>query len=125
MSTWGARGFSSYEHYLSSAYWKKIKKHFIVNNRQAECYICSSKKSLLLHHVRYDHICEEILNHSVYIICFECHSEIHYVTIFRNILMRTSMQPRHLLRRMRWLRFKKQRSKSWRSVGHFLSYLFT
>lgn len=102
MPTLRSLGLSSYETYLNSDYWRLLKKRYIYTNNHAECHICRKKHSLLLHHVRYDMLMNEKIGVSLYIICFYCHENIHFVRFMR-FEKKTELTTPALMRRMYFL----------------------
>lgn len=91
-----------YSLYLQSDHWKHLKKIHITDNPRACCWICGRKNKLLLHHVSYDHLYHEKLNIDIYIVCFDCHTKIHF-SFFG--LCKTPLVKSKLIGRMRYIKY--------------------
>lgn len=93
---------SSYNKYLKTYYWNDLKIKYIYSNPHAKCWICEKSFTLLLHHISYDNLYAEKLYRDVFILCFNCHTRVHFLLFntFRLPLSKTI-----LLIRMRFLRF--------------------
>lgn len=78
-------GLSSYSEYLDSSYWRNLTGKYIFNNHSAECFVCRKSYSLLLHHVDYEALGEEILNRDVFILCWDCHKKAHWIFLIIKI----------------------------------------
>lgn len=83
--TWNEIGISEYKQYFNTRHWKRIKNRYIKHNKNAKCYVCNSKRNLLLHHVSYQNLGAEELNKDIYIVCYDCHQVIHYLFFFVKI----------------------------------------
>lgn len=94
-----------YEEYRKTPYWRHLKYTYIYNNKDAHCWICEGTYNLFLHHVRYNMFFKEKLGKSFYIICGDCHDQIHF---FRILFYKKKLElkRRNLLIRQRYLRFK-------------------
>lgn len=66
---------NKYREYLISKKWWAYKRaiYFLY---EEECFICMSKKNLIVHHKTYDRLYNEDLDDLV-LVCGECHSKIH------------------------------------------------
>lgn len=69
-------GYASYEEYLQSRHWEKLKEQRI-KNKNAKCYICGSKTWLLLHHRTYEHLGREKKGELV-VLCTRCNKLVHF-----------------------------------------------
>lgn len=67
----------SYEKFLQSVYWKKVRK-IILKRDNHMCRICQSKDNLAVHHTTYKHHLDE-MNHldNLMTMCNGCHHEFH------------------------------------------------
>lgn len=70
----------NYQFYLKTQHWRNLKELHIYSNPHAKCWICgfTDKKDLLLHHERYDNLFHEKLEKDVFILCKDCHTEVHF-----------------------------------------------
>ena len=80
--SWEEHGLKRYPDYLKSRHWHALNED-ILFRRGAQCYICTRKSTLVLHHVSYKHLYHEKLNRDLYILCFDCHTQAHFWTFFR------------------------------------------
>lgn len=83
--TWEELGITNYRAYFTTSHWKYLKNKWLVKNVHASCFICKTKKKLILHHATYDNLGKEKLNKDVYIVCYNCHQKIHYLFVFWKI----------------------------------------
>lgn len=68
-------GFKNYQDYLQSWYWAD-KKKLILELKGNKCEKCGKTKSLQVHHLTYDSLCNEN-QHDVEVLCKKCHEEAH------------------------------------------------
>lgn len=75
-------GYESYNDYLESSLWKNNRQRFIKSSYCSKtdglpsCLVCSSKKSLQVHHITYKRLGNE--NHKdLILLCKRCHSVTH------------------------------------------------
>ncbi|HDZ25550.1 hypothetical protein LCGC14_0963760 [marine sediment metagenome] len=70
-----------YNGFLKTPKWKEYRKWLIdIYNKQ--CWFCGSKKTLLVHHIRYNRrslLLKGGVPRSVVVICSKCHDEIHQI----------------------------------------------
>ena len=66
---------SEYIEYLKSDDWKERRK-ILLEQAGWICYYCSGK-AVLIHHLNYEHLGEEVLGEDVEASCKDCHDEIH------------------------------------------------
>jgi len=77
-----------YKEYLLLPYWEERRVEWLYNNPRASCWICEQKviiwdyvtywtSNLLPHHERYDNLFHERLFRDIFILCFNCHSQLH------------------------------------------------
>jgi hypothetical protein len=80
-----ARGYISYEEYLASDHWKKIKQKFYASkyaSRKGDKHCCAgadcqrTDQPLHLHHASYENLHNEKL-WQLCLVCKECHDKIH------------------------------------------------
>ena len=68
-----ALGFKDYNEYLDSWIWKD-KRDWIIEARGGKCEECGSIKSLNVHHLTYEHVCQEKSNELI-VLCKKCHNK--------------------------------------------------
>lgn len=68
----------NYKKYFFTRHWIKLNDVLIDSNPDACCFICYLPSKLLLHHVTYENLFHEKLYRDVYILCFDCHTEVHF-----------------------------------------------
>ncbi len=109
-------GFSSYQDYLNSNYWKDLKEKYRRSNFPKCCLACQ-KKEFILHHRSYARIGREYLTDLIPL-CRDCHEIIHFylsVTMNKTVnatpkIIRTifRIQKKELRKRMKlWLEGQK------------------
>ena len=69
-------GYASYDEYLQSRHWAKLKEQRI-KNKNAKCHICGSKAWLLLHHRTYENLGRE-KKQDLVVLCTRCNKLIHF-----------------------------------------------
>lgn len=67
-------GFNSYDDFLNSELWDAFRERMKIVKESTRCCICSKKKPLVLHHVKYTNLLDP---DSVRFVCFDCHKDIH------------------------------------------------
>lgn len=70
-------GYVSYEAYISSAYWRAIRKSVLVRDGN-RCRRCGGRKQLTVHHETYKYVGNEQLDQLV-TLCLVCHRTLHGV----------------------------------------------
>jgi 5-methylcytosine-specific restriction endonuclease McrA len=95
-----------YQEYLQTPHWINLNVKLIDTNRSAQCWICKKTYTLLIHHVRYDNLFHERLYRDIYILCYDCHTRVHFYKILGIFTRKTVLKRRNLLRRMRYLKYK-------------------
>lgn len=68
-------GYSQYSDYLRSPYWA-TRKAQVKRLRNCRCEICASTNHLVVHHLTYNRIGEE-LDNDLLLLCERCHNETH------------------------------------------------
>lgn len=96
--------FDTYEAYLQTIWWKRLKKKLITANPHARCFVCENKFSLLLHHITYEHLMNERLGRDIYILCYTCHTNAHFYKVLGIITRRVPMNRKSLVMRLYYLR---------------------
>lgn len=92
--------------YLTSDWWEKLKKKNIYSNKRASCWICTKKYNLLLHHENYKNLGNEKLNKDIFILCFQCHTQVHFQKVLYFFKIRTPLIEKKLRRRRYLLRLR-------------------
>lgn len=112
--------------YLKTPHWQKLTEKHIYTNKNACCFICEKTSTLLLHHERYDNLFHERLYKDVFIVCFDCHTQIHFYTFLFFWKRKTKLSYWRLKRKRLFLRmlFCVQKRRIGLSVWYFLRYLF-
>lgn len=87
-----------YPDYFKTEWWKKLKVELIYSNPYAVCWICHGKERLLLHHEIYN-LFHEKLNKDIFILCFNCHTKLHFYKILFLIQRKTKLKTRNLKKR--------------------------
>ena len=104
---------SNYPRYFATPHWYDLKRRLLYGNKNARCWVCHRKQSLLIHHLRYDHLFKERLIiqwgsglfGDVVIVCFDCHTKIHFISFLFFWEYKTPLKKFHLVKRMKWLAF--------------------
>lgn len=70
----------SYQKYLRSEHWKKLRKRFLDSKRfKNKCFVCGEQSgSYHVHHKTYKRLGAEKLTNLV-ALCPSCHKEVHFV----------------------------------------------
>lgn len=87
-----------YPDYFKTPWWKHLKVELIYSNPDAKCWICKSRERLLLHHEIYNLFCEK-LNRDIFILCFDCHTKLHFYKMFGFLKRKTKLHTPNLKRR--------------------------
>lgn len=70
-------GFSTYEEYLNSDVWKKIRKKVLKRNCY-KCQACGSVNNLNVHHTRYGYkVLQSGKGGGLYVLCNRHHKKVH------------------------------------------------
>ena len=109
--------------YLKSPHWRALTTALITNNPGAKCWICQKTNTLLLHHVQYVNLYNELLFRDVYVLCFDCHTEVHFkgwnnekVPLIKDVLVK------RMIFLKRTYRIRKFRLGS--AINAFFAYLY-
>lgn len=95
---------TKYPNYFKTSHWYKLKEKYLYSDRKVACWICEKTSTLLLHHVSYENLFNEKLGVDIFIVCFDCHTKIHFQKRFFFFQHKTKLDKRILLKRMRYLR---------------------
>lgn len=68
----------NYKKYLHTPHWYRLNLKLIDSNPDAKCWICGTLSKLLIHHVSYANLFKERLYRDVFILCFDCHTQVHF-----------------------------------------------
>jgi hypothetical protein len=68
-------GFTDYGEYIESDLWKRRRAAFYATHARA-CFVCSSRRFVVLHHVTYHRVGEE-LDTDLVPLCENCHKVAH------------------------------------------------
>lgn len=120
--------------YLSSPHWHNLTDKLIYSNPKAKCFICQKTNTLLLHHIKYENLHNEellkirLFHHDgdVMIVCFDCHTNIHFIRLLGILKIRVPLVSYILIKRALFLALIKaiQKRKVIRALTIFLFYLF-
>lgn len=92
--------------YFQTSHWRLLNRKLIVNNNHSKCFICSKTNTLLLHHIRYDNLFNERLGRDVYILCFNCHQQVHFYSFLFIFKRKTPLERKRLMKRLYYLKIK-------------------
>lgn len=92
--------------YLMSTHWEKLKKQHIYSKSDVKCWICSHKRSLLLHHENYTNLYKEQFEKDIFVLCYNCHTQLHFSTFLFFFKRKTPLIPKYLKRRRLFLRLR-------------------
>jgi len=70
----------TYQEYLSSEHWKKLKQKTLRRKRFKKCQKCDSDQNIQLHHKHYRFLMHIHELHSIVPLCKNCHNELHDYT---------------------------------------------
>lgn len=78
-----------YKEYLKTPHWLLLRQKFIYANPKAKCWIDEKTYTLLPHHVQYKNLGREkrffiflfFPIGDIAVVCFDCHTNIHFVNI--------------------------------------------
>jgi len=115
-----------YPEYFKTEWWTSLKEKLIYTNPNVKCWICSKKDTLLIHHEKYDNLFHERLGRDIFILCYECHSQLHF-SLFLGIYKRkTPLKTWNLKRRRLFLKLQNciQIPNIGLSVWYLFRYLF-
>lgn len=82
MSNWKEHNITKYPDYFKTEWWISLKEDHLFK-RNAKCYVCGKWSKLLLHHLSYKNLFKEKLYKDIVILCFDCHTQVHFWTIFK------------------------------------------
>lgn len=97
-----------YKLYFLTPHWVHLKEKLIYSNPNAKCWICEITYNLLPHHEKYENLFHERLNRDIFILCFDCHSSLHFYRFslfghYKTKLSYLSLKRRRLFLRMCFL----------------------
>lgn len=128
------KGLSWYEEYLQSPEWLQLKEELIYSKKSAKCFICEKTYTLLIHHIKYYHLGKEQLlrihlfhtTGDVVVVCFDCHTKIHFIRFLNIINYRLPRRTYLLVKRMLFLRivFLFRNKRYMEGLVTFLFYMF-
>jgi hypothetical protein len=106
-----------YPEYFTTPHWLTFKEVHIYSNPDALCFIDDKKYSLLPHHFSYKKLFHETtlkillfwIFGDVAIVCFDCHTRIHFIELrlwFFSFTIRVPLNRFLLLLRMFYLKWK-------------------
>lgn len=114
----------NYSLYFRTAHWLKLNDQLIDSNSRAKCWICEKPYNLLIHHEKYDNLFNERLYRDIFILCFNCHTQLHFYHFLFIFERKTSLTYRVLKRRRLWLKAKYnvRNRKYWSIPWYILRY---
>lgn len=99
---------ANYPQYFKTAHWRRLKVNFIYSNPNARCWICEydeDRGKLLPHHEIYN-LFHEKLGRDIFILCGNCHTQVHFYKKFFIWKRKTPLKTMNLKRRRLHLRFE-------------------
>lgn len=111
--------------YLKTPHWNNLRDQLIYSNSGAQCWICGKMYSLLLHHEKYDNLYHERLGYDIVILCFDCHSQVHFQKILYFFPRKTKLKFRSLKKRRYFLKSISvtRRKQFFLTLWYFMLYL--
>jgi hypothetical protein len=82
-------GFGSYDEFLKSDSWIKLKTTLREKNYYRTCCCCGSKLNIHLHHIKYKEI---LAVRYIFPLCEICHLSVHTMSREKNISFKVSMR---------------------------------
>lgn len=115
-----------YPEYFKTEWWINLKVKLIYSNPDVKCWICERKDTLLIHHEIYANLFHEKLNKDIFILCFNCHTQLHFSHFMKIFHRKTPIRTWNLKRRRLFLRlqFVIQKGRLSLSIWYLLRYLF-
>lgn len=115
-----------YPEYFTTEHWSNLKRKYIYLNPKAKCWICEITFTLLPHHERYDNLFHERISRDIFILCFNCHTQLHFYKFLFIFNRKTKLSYRNLKRRRLYLRmlFCIHKKRIVRSIWYFLRCIF-
>lgn len=112
----------NYPNYFKTPHWVQLKEDLIYSNRNVHCWIDEITYSLLPHHERYDNLFHERLHRDIFILCYNCHRQLHFYRTFFFFTVKTKLTPSSLKRRRLFLRmlFCMRKRRVGLSIWYFL-----
>lgn len=81
-------GFNSYQDFLKSDVWKKLKEYIFNKKEFKECHICGSIRYLVPHHRRYTNLHNihslRKMSRDLICLCGDCHTKVHEFNLSSN-----------------------------------------
>ena len=94
----------NYPLYFRTPHWLQLNEKLIDSNPRAKCWICEIPYNLLIHHESYRYLFHERLYRDVFILCFTCHTQLHFYRFLFIFQRKTKLTAFALKRRRLWLR---------------------
>lgn len=116
----------NYPLYFQTEHWLSLNDDYIYSNSDAKCWICQKTYTLLLHHEKYENLFNERLFRDVFILCFDCHTQLHFYRFLFFFRRKTKLNPKSLRKRRLYLKtlYCIRSRKFFPSLWYFLRYLF-
>lgn len=67
-----------YREYLKSEHWKEVRDERLKIDKR-KCYLCGRASALNVHHLRYNTLGHENVEHDLVSLCYKCHSMLHRI----------------------------------------------
>lgn len=67
-----------YREYLKSEHWKEVRDKRLKIDKH-RCYLCDRASALNVHHLRYNTLGHEDVEHDLVSLCYKCHSMLHRI----------------------------------------------
>lgn len=94
----------NYPQYFNTSHWRDLKYKLIYSNKSAKCFICEYPYTLLIHHESYNYLFHERLYRDIFILCYNCHEQLHFYTFLFLFKVKTKLKRKSLRKRRLWLR---------------------
>jgi hypothetical protein len=116
----------NYKQYFKTPHWARLLDQLIYSNPDAHCWIDQKKSSLLPHHERYDNLFHEKEGRDIFVLCFDCHTQLHFPVKTRLFTKKIPLLRWNLKRRRLFLKLMNciERRDVFPSIWYFLRYLF-
>lgn len=104
MTYFSELGYDSYNGYLNSKHWDRLKDVYWKSTLPKYCRICDAKTNLIMHHRTYERLGKEDLRRDLVVLCNNCHRDVHFDAILgKTPLVYEELLGREKLLRKQWL----------------------
>ena len=85
-------GFSSYEDFLNSDFWKNLKNGLKNNSFYKKCCCCGLEEKINLHHIKYNDLFNASNTRYIFPLCENCHTKVHNLSREKNMSFKVAMR---------------------------------